>query len=188
MPMANEDDIDRGEALDQATQDGKSSRRFFGAPAMLELKRRFAGALAPSRFDALIARIREIMHDPGVVERTGSSFTWSSLPNRHALQAELMIVVRVVGTETTLLATDRLDTMIVRSFGKLGGAVGAGGLLATGAVGILLPQFTPILIVGWLGGVYGGMRTLYRRLAGGRAKKLKYLFETMVCEIERATV
>jgi hypothetical protein len=161
-------------------------RKWLSAPTMLKLKHEFAGAFSSDNFDRLIARIREIMHDPGVVERTASSFTWSSSRNQHALQPEMMIVVRVDGAETSLIATDRLDGMLVRGFGKIGGLLVTGGLVAPLAASVVIPTFTPMFLVAWLGGVYGAMRRLYRRAVGNRARKLKDVFDTMCREIQPA--
>jgi hypothetical protein len=181
--IANEDDVTPVEALEEASEPAKKPR-FFGAPAMLKMKRNFVGALPTEKFDDLIALIRELMHDPGVVERKDASFTWSSSPGQHTLQPEFMVVVRIDGMQTTLMATDRLDAILVHAFGKVGGLVVTGGLVAPIAVGAVIPALGPAVLVGWLGGAYAAMRGLYRRLVGNRAKKLKTVFDSVACQIQ----
>jgi hypothetical protein len=176
-------DVTATEALDDASGSSKKGK-FFGAPAMLQLTHDFLGALPSENFEDLITRVRELMHDPGVVERNDASFMWSSTPDQHALQPEVMVVVRVDGLHTKLIATDRLDALIVRAFGKAGGMIVTLGLLGPIAVGAAIPALGPALLVGWLGGAYGAMRTLYKRLVATRAKQLKKIFDSMVREIE----
>lgn len=178
-------DVTATEALDEASGSSKKGK-FFGAPAMLQLTHDFLGALPSENFEDLITRIRELMHDPGVVERNDASFMWSSTPNQHALQPEVMVVVRVDGLHTTLIATDRLDALIVRAFGKAGGMIVTAGLLGPIAVGAVIPALGPAVLVGWLGGAYAAMRKLYKQLVGTRAKQLKKVFDSMLREIEPA--
>jgi hypothetical protein len=181
--IANEDDVTPVEALEEASESNKTGR-FFGAPAVLKMKRHFVGALPTESFEDLIALIRELMHEPGVVDREDTSFTWSSSPNQHTLQPEFMVVVRVDGMQTTLMATDRLDAILVRAFGKVGGMIVTGGLVAPIAIGAVIPALGPAVLVGWLGGAYAAMRGIYRRLVGNRAKKLKSVFDSVAGQIQ----
>jgi hypothetical protein len=46
----------------------------------------------------------------------------------------------------------------------------------------------PIFVFGWLGGVYGSTRTVYRRIAITRAERLHEVFGALVVEIEPCLV
>lgn len=166
-----------------------SARRWLGAPALLRLSRRFEGKLPEERFEQLVERAREITHEPGIVELKPNSLVWGSSPGRHATQSHLMVRVTVARNDdgewrTDLTVTDRLGALVGRLFGAIGSVVGAGGLAVPVAASIVFPAFAPAFALGWLGGVYGTTRVLYKKLAIGRAKRLHELFGALVLEVE----
>jgi hypothetical protein len=175
---------DDAEVLKRASFDPTAVGRFLGAPALLELTRRFEGVLPRHQFEQLVDRLREITHEPGIVEIREESVVWATSPQRHAGQPHLVVRVTVASNETNLVVTDRLGALIGRVFGAFGTIVGAGGLGAPVAASIAFPLFTPVFILGWLGSVFGTTRVVFRRLAAGRARQLHRTFGTLVLEIE----
>ena len=178
-------------ALKRAAYDPSSAQKWLGAPALLRLSRRFDGKLPRERFAQVIERVREITHDPGVVEVSESAVVWATSLERHPSQAHLMIRVIVTDGEhphTQLAVTDRLGALVGRLFGAFGTIVGAGGLAAPVAASLAFPVFAPVFVLGWLGGVYGTTRVLYRKLVTGRAKQLHEIFGALVLEIEAHVV
>ena len=172
-------------ALDKASTHGGTAKRWLGAPVLLEITRRFEGRYPTDRFDPLIERLREIMHDAGDVDLRATSLVWSSSKNRHPIQSHLVVRVAVVeGDYTTLTVTDELGALVGRLFGAFGTILGAGGLIAPIAASIALPVFTPMFLLGWLGGIYGTTRMMFRKLARGRATRLHEVFGALVLEVE----
>jgi hypothetical protein len=86
---------------------------------------------------------------------------------------------------TTLTVTDRLEALAGRLFGTFGGIVGTGGLAAPFAASLAFPPLAPVFVVGWLGGVYGATRYLYRKSAHARGRILQHIFAFLVDELER---
>jgi hypothetical protein len=183
-------------ALLRAGHDG-STAFWLGAPTLLRLRRRFNGRLPQNCFHHILDHIREHAHDAGIVEELPESLVWSSSSGRHPVQPHWMI--RLVVAEavmprtpnpehhdyfTTLTVTDRLDALAGRLFGAFGGILGAGGLAAPVAASLAFPLLTPAFVVGWLGGVYGASRLLYRKIARGRAKYMQNLFGLLIEELE----
>jgi hypothetical protein len=174
-----------GRALKRAGFD-PSSARTLGAPALLRLTRRFDGTFPRNQFEQLVERIRELTHEPGIVEIADDGIVWGSSTEGHPSQAHLLVRVTVDDKEgsTNLVATDRLGALVGRLFGAFGTIFGAGGLAAPVAASIAFPWFTPVFVFGWLGGVFASTRVLYRRLAASRAKQLQEIFGALVLEIE----
>jgi hypothetical protein len=185
-----------GLALMRAGHDG-STAFWLGAPMLLRMRRRFDGRLPRDCFDHMLDHIREHANDAGIVEEMPESLVWSSSAGRHPIQPHWMI--RLVVAEavmprtptpeqhdcfTTLTVTDRLDALAGRLFGAFGGILGAGGLAAPVAASLAFPMLTPVFVVGWLGGVYGASRMLYRKVAQGRAKHMQKLFTLLIEELE----
>jgi hypothetical protein len=174
-----------GRALKRAGFD-PSSKKALGAPALLRLTRCFDGTFPRNQFEQLVERIRELTHEPGVVEITDDGVVWGSSTERHPSQAHLLVRVTVDAEcgRTVLVTTDRLGALVGRLFGAFGTIFGAGGLAAPVAASIAFPWFTPVFVFGWLGGVFGSTRLIYRRLAAGRAQQLQQIFGALVLEIE----
>jgi hypothetical protein len=157
-----------------------------GAPALLRLTRRFDGTFPRNQFEQLVERIRELTHEAGIVEIADDGIVWGSTTEGHPSQAHLLVRVTVDSEKscTNLIASDRLGALVGRLFGSFGTIFGAGGLTAPVAASIVFPWFTPIFVFGWLGGVFGTTRVIYRRLAASRAKQLQEIFGALVLEIE----
>lgn len=174
-----------GRALERAGFD-KSSSKMLGAPALLRLTRRFDGTFPRNQFEQLVERIRELTHEAGIVEIADDGIVWGSTTEGHPSQAHLLVRVTVDSETgcTNLVASDRLGALVGRLFGAFGTIFGAGGLTAPVAASIVFPWFTPIFVFGWLGGVFGTTRVIYRRLAASRAKQLQEIFGALVLEIE----
>jgi hypothetical protein len=188
-----------GLALIRAGHDGPGARVWLGAPILLRMSRRFNGALPRHRFDDVLEHLRAITQDPGQYELTPNAVVWASDAQPHPIQSQLM--VRVIVTDvsksqttvpedygacfTTLTVTDQLGALAGRMFGAFGTMLGAGGLAAPVAASLAFPLFTPLFVVGWLGGVYGTTRLLYRRLAKARAQRLQAVFASLVELVEQ---
>jgi hypothetical protein len=174
-----------GRALKRAGFDPSSSKAL-GAPALLRLTRRFDGMFPRNQFEQLVERIRELTHEPGMVEIADDGIVWGSSGERHPSQQHLLVRVTVNADDgsTILVATDRLGALVGRLFGAFGTIFGAGGLTAPVAASIAFPWFTPVFVFGWLGGVFGTTRLIFRRLAASRAKQLQEIFGALVLEIE----
>jgi hypothetical protein len=175
-----------GRALEHTTFDPGDFQRFLGGPTLIELTRYFDGRFPRDRFEQVVERLREITHEPGIAELRDHGLVWATNPERHPGQPHLVVRVTVVpdGSRTKLVVTDRLGALIGRVFGAFGTIVGAGGLAAPVAASIAFPWFTPVFVAGWLGGVLGATRMVYRRLAAGRAEQLERIFGALVLEIE----
>jgi hypothetical protein len=193
-PSATEPTLERGEiAMLRAGHDGRTTF-WLGAPKLLRMRRPFEGRPSESCFDTILERIRDLTHDSGVVEQTPNSLVFSSSGGgRHPVQPHLM--VRLVVSKrasdaeedewyTTLTVTDRLDALAGRLFGTFGGIVGTGGLAAPFAASLAFPPLAPVFVLGWLGGVFGTSRFLYRKSARARAKILQHIFGALVEELE----
>jgi hypothetical protein len=176
----------RGRALEHASFDPGEFRRFLGGPSLLELIHCFEGSFPRERFEQVVERLREITHEPGITEIRDHGVVWATNPERHAGQPHLVVRVTVApdGTHTNLVVTDRLGALVGRVFGAFGTIIGAGGLAAPVAASIAFPWFSPVFVLGWLGGVLGATRVAYRRLAAGRAEQLERTFGALVLEIE----
>lgn len=161
-----------------------AAARWFGAPLRLHLARQFAGAFPPERFEDLVERIRTTTRDPGRTELLRSSLTWFSTSGEKSAGPFQVVTVTVRESVTTLTATDRLGALAGALYGGFGGGVGGGGLIVPVMASIALPVLTPLFVAGWLGGVFAGTRTIFRRAAHRRAEALAELFSVLATEIE----
>jgi hypothetical protein len=177
----------RRRALEHTNYDPGEFGRFIGGPSLLELVHCFDGRFPRERFEQIVERLRELTHEPGIVEIRDHAVVWATNPERHPGQPHLVVRVTVAadGTHTNLVATDRLGALIGRVFGAFGTIIGAGGLTGPVAASIAFPWFTPVFVLGWLGSVLGATRVAYRRLAAGRAEQLERIFGALVLEIEQ---
>jgi hypothetical protein len=173
-------------ALQHTSFDPTAFGKFLGASPLLELTRRFEGIFPRERFEQVVERLRELTHEPGIAEIREHTVVWGPSTEHHPAQSHLVVKVTVVPDEasTTLAVTDRLGALVGRMFGAFGTIVGAGGLAAPVAASIAFPVFTPVFVLGWLGGVFGMTRAFYRRLAARRAQQLERIFGALVLEIE----
>jgi hypothetical protein len=48
-----------------------------------------------------------------------------------------------------------------------------------------VPVLAPVILLGWLGGVFVGTRAIYLRLARRRAEELQQVFDALAGDIER---
>lgn len=176
-------------ALARATPTPSTAARWLGAPIRLELSRRFDGAYPVDQFEQLIERIREETREPGRSELLRSSLTWSSGSSDRGVGPFLLVMVAVKARpdepgHTTLTVTDRLGQLAGALFGGLGGGVGGGGIAVPISASIAVPALAPVFVLGWLGGVFGLTRAIYRRAARRRAERLQRVFDALVAEID----
>jgi hypothetical protein len=162
-----------------------SAARVFG-PGTLRLARRFDGAFPAARFEHLIERIRELTGDPGRTEVLNASLTWFASRGDRSIGPYRIVTVAVRDGATTLTVTDRLSGLAGAIYGGVGGGVGGGGLSLPIMVSTFVPMLAPVILLGWLGGVFFGTRALYLRRARRRAEELQQVFDALAGDIERA--
>lgn len=162
-----------------------SAARVFG-PGTLRLARRFDGAFPAARFEYLIERIRELSSDPGRTEVLNASLTWFASRGDRSTGPYRIVTVAVRDGATTLTVTDRLSGLAGAIYGGVGGGVGGGGLSLPIMLSTFVPVLAPVILLGWLGGVFVGTRAIYLRLARRRAEELQQVFDALAGDIERA--
>jgi hypothetical protein len=162
-----------------------SAARVFG-PGTLRLARRFDGAFPAARFEHLVERIRELTGDPGRTEVLNASLTWFASRGDRSTGPYRVVTVAVRDGATTLTVTDRLSGLAGAIYGGVGGGVGGGGLSLPIMVSTFVPVLAPVIVLGWLGGVFLGTRAIYLRLARRRAEELQQVFDALAGDIERA--
>ncbi|MBK7197723.1 MAG: hypothetical protein IPH80_35195 [Myxococcales bacterium] len=184
-----------GGALARATPGPSMASRWMGAPLRLELSRAFAHAFPRDQFERLIERIRAVTGEPGRSELLRASLTWSSTTSDRGVGPFLTVMIAVSAPapgadpstgRTTLTVADRLGQLAGAVFGGVGGGVGGGALAGPIAAAVAVPVLAPVFLLGWLGGVYGVTRALYRRAARRRAAALQRLFDALAAELEAA--
>jgi len=168
-----------------ARTDGSSAAtRWFG-PSNLQLARRFDGAFPADRFEEIIERIREVTRDPGRTELLKSSLTWFASRGEKSTGPFRVVTLTIRDGATTLTVSDRLASLAGAIYGGVGGGVGGGGLGLPIVASAAVPFLTPVFILGWLGGVFLGARSIFKRAAHRRAVALQQLFDALVIDIER---
>ena len=173
-----------GGALQRAGSDTSGKLPWYGAPLRLELTRTFDGAFPTEDFETLVETIRTISRDAGRTELLRSSMTWSASSGGQSTGPFMTITVGVKDGKTTLTATDRLGNLAGAIYGGFGGGLGGGGIILP-LLPVMLgaPFLVPVTVVGWLGGVFLGSRSLYRRAARKRAEQMQQVFDALSAEI-----
>lgn len=166
---------------------GKSASKFWlGTPLELALSKEFDGTFPVDRFEDIIERIRSLTRDAGRSELLKTSMTWSASAGPKTTGPFTTVTVSVRDGVTRVVVTDRLSALAAALYGGIGGGVGGGAImlpiLATAAV----PVLAPVFFVGWLGGVFGGTRLIYKRVARRRAEQMQQLFEAVCEEVARS--
>ncbi len=170
------------------TNAGTSSRgtRIAGAPMKLELVRTFDFAFPADKFEDLVEAIRAITRDRGRTELMRSSVAWwASTPDK-SIGPFTAITVTVKDGATTLVVSDRLGQLAGAIYGGVGGGIGGGAIMLPVFAAMAMPVLIPVVVVGWLGGVFAGSRALFKNRAKKRAVTLQRVFDAMVVEIERS--
>jgi hypothetical protein len=161
-----------------------AAQRWLGAPSKLALERQFEGAYPADKLENLVETIRSVSRDHGRFELMRSSLTWWSVAAPR-LGMGTCVTIRVEGGATTLAVTDRTFSGGAVLVG-LGGTIIGGLALPLLIVSSLIPLVVPAIMLGWLGSVYVGTRTLHKRAARTRAEILQQLFDALAREIEAA--
>jgi hypothetical protein len=159
---------------------------WLGAPLRLELTHVFDRALPSALFEDLLPPIREVTGDHGSTELLRSSFRWSGSPSAsmNGGRPATVVSVRVRDDRTELVVTERLGAIAGALFGALGGGLGSVSSVGPILASVAVPVLAPVFILGWLGGIYGTTRWLYRRTARRHARRLQALFERLITEID----
>jgi hypothetical protein len=160
--------------------------RWFGAPLRLELTRTFDRPFPVDRFEELIATCRRVTSDHGRSELLRASLTWWATANPRGVGPYVMVDVTVKDGATTLALTDQLGQLAGAVYGGIGGGVGGGAIVLPILAAVAVPYLAPVLVVGWLGGIYGMTRAIFKRAARRRAEALVKLFDALVADISAA--
>ncbi|MGE5185023.1 MAG: hypothetical protein ACM31C_23300 [Acidobacteriota bacterium] len=164
---------------------GDRAHGWAGAPLQLELIRDFDGEFPAERFEELVATIREVTGDHGQTELLRSSMTWRAAASQRGTGPFTMLTVAVKAGRTTVIATDRLGQLAGAIYGGFGGGIGGGGLmLPLGLAMITMPMLAPVLVAGWLGGVFVAARALFKHNARHRADLLARVFDATVAKVD----
>lgn len=178
--------IASGNALMPSSRAGSRAERWLGAPLKLQMSRTFLRAYPIERLEELLPRVRAITDEIGTTELLRSSLTWrTSGGQRQTARTTVNVVVH--DGMTTLTVSDSLHQLAGALYGGIGGGMGGGGVAAPVFASMAIPVLAPLFFVGWLGGVYGGTRLLFKRMARKRAALVRQLFDALSEEIEAAT-
>jgi hypothetical protein len=162
---------------------GPQQAKWVGAPMRLELTRKFDGAFPVDRFEDLADLIREHTRERGRVEIMRSSMSWSI--DQRGVGPFTNVTVSVRNDVTTLTVSDKLGSVAGAIYGGIGGGVGGGLIVAPIFASLALPMLAPVFIIGWLGGIFGLSRAMFKSAARRRAVALQTLFDVVGAEIEQ---
>ncbi len=162
---------------------------FLGAPKRLVVETVIPGAITESDHGALVGIIQDAMGAMGNLQSMGDSLSWSpQLPNPSGRQ--LMVTVRNEDGTIHVRAEENLSLLASSYFGGLLGGLGGGGLGLIAPLAIFLaravsPLTAPLLVGGWLGGIYLLARRLYRKKVGERHAQLESMVEALTARCSR---
>jgi hypothetical protein len=174
----------RGGAL-ALTRPSSAGAKIFGGPRVLRLFRRFDRPLGREHFERMIERIRDVTGVMGRSELLTSSLMWTRA-QEGSPGPNLTVTIAVRDGATTLQLTDRLGGLAGAVYGGIGGGLGGGGLAIPIVISTAVPALAPVVFAGWLGGVFGFARTLFKRSVRRRALQLQELFDALSADIEGA--
>ena len=177
------DDLEgrRSQALVLASQTGLA--RADGAkvpwygPTRLELVTTFEGEYPRDELESLVEETRALARDHGRTELFKSSMTWSSRTEHRGTGPSMMISVVIKDGRTTVTATDELKHLAGGIYGGIGGGVGGGGIALPVFAAIAVPIMIPLIVAGWIGGVFLGARAVFLRASRKRAERLQLVFD-----------
>lgn len=158
---------------------------WYGAPMKLELAHTFEGEYPRDELENLIDLIRSITREPGRAELLKSSITWSAGTNPKATGPFTVVTVSVRDGRTSLLCTDSLGQLAGGLYGGLGGGLGGGAIMVPIVAFLSMPALIPVAVTTWLGGVFLGTRSIFKRAARRRQDALEQLFTALVEDISR---
>ncbi len=159
---------------------------WYGSPLRIDLTRTFDGAYPTDAFEELIDIAREITGDSGRSEVLKSSLSWKSDSNQKGVGPFLNLTVSVRDGRTVVTLHDRLGGLAGAYWGGVGGGVGGGAISAPIMLPIAAgaPALIPVFVLGWLGAIFVGVRSLYKRSAKKRAVHMQKLFDAICIAVE----
>ncbi|RMG98745.1 MAG: hypothetical protein D6705_05005 [Deltaproteobacteria bacterium] len=160
-----------------------------GAPMRIVEQREVPGTVDAGVHDRLLDLVQDVMGIAGQVTSTPTLFTWSAqLPN--AAQRAVMIKVSSRDGRTRVRIEENLGMLVGGYFGGLLGGVGGGGMgfVVPVALALKIPALVPLLVGGWLAGVYGLTRRLVASKAERRAEELSRLADDLATICARAAL
>ncbi|CAN5764615.1 hypothetical protein BH11MYX2_BH11MYX2_09720 [soil metagenome] len=173
-----------GNAL--AVAEGKD-QRWYGPPTKIDLARSFEGEFPKEKFEELIANIRRIMETRGHAELLTTSMTWWATGGQRQNNTVAEITVSSRNGKTDLAVRLNLRPLVGAMYGGVFGGVGGGGVSLPIAIPIAMgmPLVVPVAVVVWLGSVFLGARSIYKRLGRRHAERARDVFAALSAEITR---
>jgi hypothetical protein len=155
---------------------------FLGAPSRIAIERVIDGEFPIESFDRLLEVIRFADTGPGTVATVGRTLSWTGMMSDNQATS-LSVTVSVRDGQTRIRLHTRLSPLAGAIFGGIGGGVGGGLGWAAIAGGAALggPVAAVVAGVGFLGGVYGLCRRIYR----GQYQRHETVAVGLVDELER---
>jgi len=175
--------LERVAAADQALvrgdAGGKAARRWLGAPAQLRFERELEGEVPVDAHTELVEKMRRAFGSAGQTTVLPGSLAWCIVGSSNSLTPTVNIYVTSRRGRTRITLEQRLGQTAGAIYGGVGGGVGGGGVMLPIAAAMLSPFLVPVAIVGWLGGVYGVCRKLYKSRARVHARRLDQLLDEL---------
>ena len=160
---------------------GTKPNAFLGRSTRIAYEATIPGEMPDRDFDLLVDSIRRVFNEAGMVSVVGRSLTWTASDRRRRVQ----VTVLVRDGRTSIHVGEHLRDLAGGLFGGImGGGTGGtiGPLLGVALQGLHQPMLIPVFILGSLGFTYTLARTIYGRVAGGRARTLRELTERLAQE------
>lgn len=159
------------------------SNPWLGGPAHIQIERVVDGELPESAYEELVERLRAHVGQMGRSEKIGGTFAWQTEPDMRGRGRNFNVRFTVRDGKTRIRIEERLGQIAGGLFGGIvGGAGGAGAINLLVWTGITGNPLLAAGAIGWLGLVYGIVRTSFGAFARGRARKL----EALAAELEDA--
>jgi len=168
--------------IDAAGTSGTSGLglRIAGAPMRVLLERTLPFEAPEVAFEELVPIIQLGTDSPGQLSQVGRTLSWSS--QSQATPGALTVLVSVRKGETFIRIEERFANLAGGLFGGIGGGLGGGiGIGAGGAIAAALGGGAFFAIIpAVVGGVFLGVRTIFRSVVNNRKRKLEALMERIL--------
>ena len=167
---------------------GTTAPRWLGGPVELAFTREIDGEVPADAHTELVEQIRQAIGNAGTTTVLPGSLAWSSTVAPNSLAPSVNVYVTARRGRTTIRAEQKLGALVGGIYGGIGGGVGGGGIVLPIAAAAIAPVLVPFALVGWLGGVYGVCRRLYRSRTRRHAARLERLVDELAVIADRYLV
>jgi len=165
-----------------------SASRWLGGPVRLAFSRTVDGELPDSAHIEVVELIRERVGEVGTVSRLEGSLAWTSTANQKSVGPFVSVTVTSRRGQTTIRIEERLGQLAGAIYGGIGGGIGGGAIVLPVLIAVAAPPLGALAIPVWLGGWWAGLRSIYRRVARGRAERLQTLADQLADLVGQRTV